>query len=95
MTTFIKSSSVKTKSEKINKTKIDTFISKFNKYIKKGGDSKTDDDAFRLNDILDKMPSLNNSEFEHAVLLAKQAGWKLTQHPDNYQSTTYTMTKIK
>jgi phage N-6-adenine-methyltransferase len=36
---------------------------------------------------------LNDAEFKHCEKMAKNAGWILTRQDDNYQSTTYHLTK--
>ena len=95
MKTFIKSSALKKRKEKISKIVVDEFIEKFNKFIEKGGNyPKQNLERFSMNNGLDKIPTLNDSEFILAVKLALKSGWTLTQHPDNYQTTSYTMKKL-
>lgn len=86
MKTFINSSSVKNDNEKIDITKIELFIDKFNESIKKGD--------FVINDSLDNFSKLNQKEFLYTEKLAKKQGWKLTQVEDNYQSISYKISKI-
>jgi hypothetical protein len=94
MTTFIKADSVKTTKEKINEGRVNDFIEAFNNYIKRGRRTKRVSDNFSLNNILDDLPMINNSEFECAVKLANEAGWVLTKYSDNYQTTSFKMSKI-
>lgn len=67
--------------------KINTFISKFNKAIVEG--------RFTLNNGLDSIPSLNDTEFGIAEKMAKEEGWILTRFDDNYNTTSYKMEKSK
>lgn len=92
MKTFIKASKVKLKKEKINKGNITAFIDGFNAYIEKG--DKAGEGVFRLNNGLNDIPTLNNTEFDYVMRMAEAQGWELTQSPDNYNSTTYKMKKI-
>ena len=92
METFIKSSTVKSKKEKVDKAKIEKFIQKFNAAIKKGEMDFTD--TFVLNNSLDKVPTLNDAELEFAAKMAEKEGWDLRQAEDNYQSTSYYLKKI-
>lgn len=98
MKTFINASSVKIKQkkEKIEQRNVEKFIDVFNKYIRKGGSfgNTTINDTFYLNDCLDGIPTLNNTEFKLAVKEAKKSGWLLEQQEDNYQTISYSMKKI-
>jgi hypothetical protein len=95
MKTFVNASKVKPKKNSIDPEKLDFFIDKFNKYIKKGGFYKDkSSDVFHLNNSLDKVPTLNKTEFERAKKLAQKQGWELTQDNDNYQTITYRMEKM-
>lgn len=96
MKSFINSSTLKKRKEKISKIVVDEFIEKFNAFIKKGGSfPKQNSERFYMNNGLDKIPTLNESEFLLAVRLALKSGWILTQQPDNYQTTSYTMQKMQ
>lgn len=86
MEKFINASSVVIKWEK-DLNKIDMFISKFNNAILQ--------DKFTLNDGLDNIPSLNDTEFCIAEKMAKEEGWVLTRYADNYNTTSYKMEKSK
>ena len=90
MQNFIKAETTIQK-EAITLKKIGKFIAKFNSCIKKG--EETGDGAFHLNDGLDNIPTLNDSEFNYCIQLALLQGWILTQFNDNYQSITYKMKK--
>ncbi len=77
--------------------KVNEFITKFNDYIKRGGrysNNNRQKRAYNMVDALDNIPALNSAEFNIAVKQAKKCGWSLTQHPDNYNTTSYTMIKI-
>jgi len=91
MINFVNAESVKTKLGKIDTNKVEIFIKKFNSVIVKGID-KNSDGSFTLNDGIDKIPTLNNLEFDYARKLAAEQGWVLTTFKDNYQTTSY---KIK
>ena len=93
MEKFINASEVKLKSESVDESKLEIFIKQFNKFISAGGRSNNSDD-FCLNNGLDSIPTLNDTEFETAVKLAKNEGWVLTRQNDNYQSISYKMRKI-
>lgn len=93
MITFIHAETVKTKKEKIDLSKIDEFIHKFNKVIMQG-DDENEDNSFSLNDGLNRIPTLNDHEFKYATILAADQGWMLTQFEDNYSTITYKMKKI-
>lgn len=94
MKTFVKASEIKMRKEKIDKYRVDKFIEKFNRSIIHDSECESGDSSFTINDLLDKVPTLNDNEFECAVELAKEQGWKLTRSDDNYQSVTYKMQKI-
>jgi hypothetical protein len=87
MKQFIKPSTFKERKKRPDKTKVDEFIEKFNKLIKKG--------ELEANDVLNKLPYLNESEFNLAVAIARENGWQLTQFEDNYNTTSYQLTEIK
>ncbi len=84
---FINSSEIKTGEEKINQEKLGDFVEIFNESIKIG--------KFTLNNALDEIPTLNESEFELAKKIAKEDGWNLTQFDDNCNTTSYKVEKIK
>lgn len=94
MKEFIQAKNAKLPKEKVDEKKVDRFIECFNKAIAKADPEETDGNTYYLNDGLDKIPTLNDAEFQTAANKAKKAGWKLTQADDNYQSTTYTMIKL-
>lgn len=92
MKEFIDARNVKLKKEKVNYETIDKFITYFNGIISAGAESG--DGSFYLNNGIDKIPTLNDSEFEYAVKQALEKGWRLTRYDDNYTSTTYKMVKV-
>lgn len=65
--------------------KIEAFIMIFNSAICSG--------KFSLNNALDEIPHLTDSEFAIAKNLAHEQGWLLSQQPDNYNTTTYKIEK--
>lgn len=90
MKTFINASTVKLKEEKTNEKKLNIFIGMFNNVIESEKEEyENGDGSFSMNSSLDKIPILNDNEFELAVKLAKEQGWELTLYIDNHQSTTY------
>jgi hypothetical protein len=92
MIKFIKASEVKSKKEKINTVKLINFIKLFNKKIK---NVKLEiDDSYYLNDIIDPIGTLNETEFKKLVALANESGWILTRFDDNCQAITYSFKKI-
>jgi len=84
---FINASKVKDENEILNKEKVNQFITRFNHLIKKGDR--------HANDALDDLPNLSMADFRLAEKLALKAGWKLTIFPDNNNTTTYSVEKIK
>ncbi|MBK7362690.1 MAG: hypothetical protein IPJ01_10380 [Micavibrio sp.] len=88
MEKFINASSVEAnaKGEK-DLNKMNIFISKFNNAIQEG--------TFTLNDGLDSIPSLNDTEFSIVEKMAKEEGWTLTRFDDNYNTTSYKIEKSK
>lgn len=94
MKTFTHASSVKISKEKIDLNKVEKFIDMFNKIFMKKSIHENGDGSFSMNTGLTKIPYLNFLEVEHAKALAKHQGWNLSQHEDNYQTTTYRMQKI-
>jgi len=92
MKEFIDAKNVKLKKEKVNYETVDDFITQFNGIISMGAESG--DGSFHLNNGIDKIPTLNDSEFEFAEKQANEKGWRLTRFDDNYQSITYKMVKI-
>src|SRR5437588_13109762 len=89
--TFISSSSAKLKKEKVDEKRVDAFITKFN-YILRNG-IEDGDESFTANTSLNKIPTLNDVEFELVAIRADEQGWSLTQFEDNYQTITYKMEK--
>lgn len=67
--------------EKINYDLIEKFILVANKKLKKGN--------FALNTHLDKIPELNDSEFNVACEHARKFNIKIIKTDDNCQSSTY------
>lgn len=91
-TTFINSKNILPPEETINEQTVEKFINMFNDTITKGeeiGPKCT----IHLNDGLDEIPTLNEKEFNLAKSMAQREGWILTKFSDNYQSTTYVLTK--
>jgi hypothetical protein len=70
---------------------VDKFILKFNSQISKG--IEHDYNTYILNDILDKIPTLNDVEFDYAIGLAMQQGWILERFDDEHYSVSYKMVK--
>lgn len=88
MENFIKPKDVKKIKEKLDSSKCDLFIKKFN--LKLNGKNNTDGNgAIHLNNALDDVPTLNDNEFDYCVGLAMQQGWILSRYDDNYQTTSY------
>lgn len=88
---FIDANSVMSK-KNVNEKKVEKFIDEFNLYIVK--QSQFGALTFSLNDGLSPIPSLNTDEFNVCVEMAKLKGWELTQHEDNYHTTSYKMQKL-
>lgn len=64
----------------------ENFIEKMNAKIEEEPYSN----VYHINDILDEAFLLED-DFQLCKLEAGKQGWILTQSPDNYQSTTYTL----
>jgi len=92
MENFIKADTVKSKNDTINNMKVERFITKFNVTIRHGG-NESGDGSYNLNDTLDKIPTLNDNEFDLTIGLALQQGWVLTRFDDKHHSVTYKMVK--
>lgn len=92
METFLIASSVNKKREKIDRKRVETVIKRFNREIKKG---EEDGCPFYLNTGLDNVPLLNREEFKMAKKMAMKQGWDLSMSDDNYQTTSYKLTKLK
>lgn len=90
--------------EEIDEEKVDEFIDMFNEYIKSRNGRYNTGESYVINDTINTfssgeedakfLPGLNDTEFEYTVKLAKEQGWELTKKPDNYQTTSYYMTKL-
>lgn len=77
---------------KINEAKIGKLIRAFNRAIKKQPTKV----RFSLNDVLDKLniDMLSEAELKAAKVMAIQKGWNLQMIHDNYQTVTYTLTRV-
>lgn len=66
-------------------TLVNYFIDAFNKKLVRG--------VYSLNTGLDKISELDEANFEMAKNRAEEIGFILTKHEDNYQTTSYRLTK--
>ena len=73
--------------QKVDQHNLDLFIEKFNKKIRRGD--------FSINDTLDNLPNINDTEFERLQKQALKNGYLLTKGDDNYQSTSYQLNPLK
>jgi hypothetical protein len=87
---FLKAKTLKNRKEKMDIEKVNKFISKFNTKIQS---RDYDEESYLMNNIIDKIPTLNITEFDYSRGLAMQQGWILSQFDDNYQTITYKMKK--
>ena len=91
MKEFFNSKLVNTPKYRIDRSKVDRFISKFNIGIKR----KNIELPIVLNDALDKVPLLNENEMNFVVQQAKKNGWDLSCFEDNYNTVSYKINEIK
>ena len=87
MENFIRASETKDKTEMIDDNRIDRFISVTNKLLEKGHRS------FNTG-LIANLPYLTDNEFEVIVKKALQAGWRIKQVEDNYNTVSYKFEKI-
>ena len=73
--------------ERVRKDVMDEFMNAMRKALKNHDTS--------INSGLDKFTDLNDTEFEQLRKDAEKNGWKLKQADDNYQTTSYYMTKLR
>lgn len=72
---------------KVRKQVVEDFIEAMRKALKRHETS--------INSSLDNFEDLNLAEFDKVQEMVNKQGWKLTKADDNYQSTMYSLIKLK
>ena len=84
---FPRASDFREKTERLRKDVMDEFMNTMRNALKNHETS--------INSGTDKFTDLNDAEFEKLRQDAEKHGWKLKQDDDNYQTTSYYMTKLR